>query len=350
MRRHINIPVFIVHMGCPNQCVFCDQRLISGESCFSEENVRDRIETFLAAAPTDADIEIAFFGGSFTGIERGLMIRLLDLAQSYVDRGAVRGIRMSTRPDYIDSEILAILRRYTVSAVELGIQSFSDAVLSACRRGHTAADNERACLLLREAGIQFAAQMMIGLPGASPEDEMECARRACALGAAAYRIYPTVVFRSTELAQMTECGLYRPLTNEEAATRMSYVMEYMDSRGCVCLRAGLCESDNLHDSASALAGVTHPAIGDMARGEIFLRRMDSALAAEDVRDRSVLFYVPRGCASRAAGMNRRNIRALCAKYGIKSVKIIEKSTLIGYNIIMEILHPEISRKGIRHCD
>ena len=349
MRRHINIPVFIVHMGCPNQCVFCDQRLISGESCFSEENVRAQIDAFLAASPADADIEIAFFGGSFTGIERGLMLRLLDLAQSYVNRGVVSGIRMSTRPDYINEEILQILRRYTVSCVELGIQSFSDAVLAACRRGHTAADSENACHLLREAGIPFAAQMMIGLPEATLADEIDCARRAADLGASAYRIYPTVVFRSTELAQMTERGMYRPLGDAEAAVRMSHVMEYMDAHGVLCLRAGLCESDNLHDSSAVLAGVTHPAIGDMARGEIFLRRMDSALSEQDVQGKIVRFFVPVGCASRAVGINRRNIRALCAKYGIKSVKIIEKSTLIGYNIIMEILHSEISRKGIRHC-
>lgn len=351
MRRHINIPIFIVHMGCPNQCVFCDQRLISGESCFSEKSVREDIEKYLAAAPENADIEIAFFGGSFTGIERRLMLRLLDLAQEYVNCGAVSGIRMSTRPDYIDEEIIRILEKYTVSAVELGIQSFSDSVLSCCRRGHTAEASERACILLKKAGIPFAAQMMIGLPGASPEDEMECARRAAELGASAYRVYPTVVFRGTELARMAERVEYRPLTNEEAAERMSYVMEYFEEQGVPCLRAGLCESDNLRDPVSVLAGANHPAIGDLARGEIFLRRMDDALASAGTDPAgTVLFRVPVGSASRAAGMNRRNIRALCAKYGIKSVKIIENPMLMGYNIIMEILHPQISRKGNRHCD
>ena len=123
-------------MGCPNQCVFCNQRLISGTSSFSAENVREQIESALATLRgTGRRAEIAFFGGSFTGIERSLMVALLDTAQEYVERGLVSGIRMSTRPDYIDEEILAILSRYTISCVELGIQSMSDSVLRITKRG-----------------------------------------------------------------------------------------------------------------------------------------------------------------------------------------------------------------------
>ncbi|MCQ2456803.1 MAG: radical SAM protein, partial [Clostridia bacterium] len=171
-RRHANVPVFIPHLGCPNMCVFCDQKTISGTECFSEEKVDREIREALATIG-NRSAEIAFFGGSFTGIDRGLMIRLLDTAEKYVASGEVIGIRMSTRPDYIDEEIIDVLGRYTVTEVELGVQSMSDAVLKASKRGHTSETTERACALLKAAGIPFVGQMMIGLPGADGESERE---------------------------------------------------------------------------------------------------------------------------------------------------------------------------------
>lgn len=351
--RHINIPVFVVHMGCPNQCVFCDQRLISGESCFREDSVRQQIETVLSSAGADTEVEIAFFGGSFTGIDRSLMLRLLDLAQSYVDAGMVRGIRMSTRPDYISPEILTILGRYSVSMVELGIQSLSDDVLSLCRRGHSAADTENACRMLREAGIPFAAQMMVGLPGADAQTEQECARLCCQWGADAFRVYPTMVLRGTELEAMMLRGEYVPLSDEEAAVRMAGVMEVFDAAGVVCLRAGLCETEDLHSPQSYAAGPSHPAIGEWARGEIFYEKMTRLLEeVPDLQGKSVAFYVPMGCASAAAGICRRNTARIREKYGIKLAKILENSALLGYNIRMGILENVTNgkKRRNRHCD
>ena len=350
MKKHANIPLFVVHMGCPNQCVFCNQRLISGTSSFSADNAEEQIERALTTlSGTGRQAEIAFFGGSFTGIERSLMVRLLDTAQKYVEQGYVSGIRMSTRSDYIDADILAILSRYTVSCVELGIQSMSDSVLRITKRGHTAEDTRRACRLLTECGIPFAGQMMIGLPGASPEDELHCAREIARMGAVAYRVYPTLVFRHTELAEMYERGEYHPLSVEEAVDRMSAVMGIMEEKGLTCLRAGLCESDNLHDPAALCAGPNHPAIGELARSALMLRNMEAS-CEEKVKNGVCLkgslatFTVPAGKASAAAGHKRENILHLCTKYGIKSVKIIEKSEQIGYNVILDIC-PINERRG-----
>ena len=350
MKKHANIPLFVVHMGCPNQCVFCNQRLISGTSSFSVETARKQIDTAAATlSGTGRQAEIAFFGGSFTGIERSLMIRLLDIAQEYVERGVVSGIRMSTRPDYIDEEILAILSRYTISCVELGIQSMSDAVLQITKRGHTAEDTRRACRLLKESGIPFAGQMMIGLPGAAPEDELHCARGIARMGAVAYRVYPTLVFRHTELEEMYGRGEYSPLSVSEAVDRMSAVMAIMEEQGLTCLRAGLCESDNLHDPSSLCAGPNHPAIGELARSALMLGKMEAACEEKSkdgvcLKGSPATFFVPVGKASAAAGHKRKNILHLCAKYGIKSVKIIEKSEQIGYNTILYIC-PSNERRG-----
>jgi histone acetyltransferase (RNA polymerase elongator complex component) len=312
--------------------------------------VRQQIEQAVETlAGSGRRAEIAFFGGSFTGIERSLMIELLDTAQEYVDRGVVQGIRMSTRPDYIDEEILSILSRYTVSAVELGIQSMSDDVLRITKRGHTAEDTYRACRLLREAEIPLVGQMMIGLPGASPEDEAHCARKIAAMGACAYRVYPTIVFHGTELAEMYERGEYRPLSVEEAVARMSAVMEILEEKDVYCLRAGLCESDNLHNPDSFCAGPNHPAIGELARGDLMRRYMERACEAgmtngTALQGARVTFFVSTGKASAAAGQHRGNLLYLCAKYGIKSVKIIEKSEQIGYNIKIDVC-PLHERRG-----
>ena len=160
MKKHVNIPIFIPHLGCPNNCVFCNQRSISGRQSFDPSEVTGQIESVLATLGEDTEREIAFFGGSFTGIDRELMIYLLEVAKGYIDRGEVSGIRLSTRPDYIDRERLDILARYGVRTVELGLQSMDGSVLRATKRGHSAADAERACALVKEYGFELIGQMI----------------------------------------------------------------------------------------------------------------------------------------------------------------------------------------------
>ncbi len=332
-KSHVNIPVFIPHLGCPNLCVFCNQRAISGVSSFLPETAERTIDEVLATVREDAVCEIAFFGGSFTGIDRTLMIRLLDLAQSYVDSGRVSGIRMSTRPDYIDSEVIGILKRYTVSAVELGIQSFSEKVLTSCRRGHSSGRSRAAMTMLREAGFPVVGQMMIGLPGAVPADEIACAEEICRLGASGTRIYPTIVFRDTELHRMTVEGKYHPLTLDEAVIRSAAVLDVFVRHGIPCLRIGLCESENLHSEASYCAGPNHPSLGELVSGELYYNRICEALERNlPEKGSTVTVAVPRGDISMAVGQKRRNKIRIEIKYSVKSVKFIEKDDFPRYNI------------------
>lgn len=181
-------------MGCPNNCVFCNQRSISGKQNFCKENVENEIESALSTIPENTETEIAFFGGSFTGIDRDLMLYLLDTAQKYIDEGRVQSIRLSTRPDYIDDEILTILSHYGVKNVELGLQSMDDDVLLATKRGHSSRQGAEACKLIKEYGFSLVGQMMVGLPGASLQSEKYTAEELCRLKVDAVRIYPTVVF------------------------------------------------------------------------------------------------------------------------------------------------------------
>ncbi len=337
-KRHINIPVFIPHLGCPNMCVFCNQHAISGTCSFRREDIHREIERVLSTIdPETTHCEIAFFGGSFTGIDRETMRYCLDTAETYVKRGWVTGIRMSTRPDYINEEILDILGEYTVSQVELGIQSFSDRVLQAAKRGHTTEDTLRACTLLRERGISFVGQMMVGLPLSSLEDELECAEKICALGAAGSRIYPTVVFRDTELADMTEGGVYHPLSVEDAVARCAAVLDVFVHHGVRCLRVGLCESENLHGTAY-LAGPNHPAMGELVGNALYYRRMCRALdkCGGDLNGQTAVFTVPKGDISLAVGQKGGNRLKIHQKYPIKSLRFLENPNGIRYNIVLDI--------------
>ena len=339
-RKHVNIPVFIPHLGCPNNCVFCNQRSISGKKEFVAGSVIAEIEEVLSTISPDTETEIAFFGGSFTGIDRKLMTDLLDIGQKYIKNGRVKGIRLSTRPDYISPEIIEILSRYGVKTVELGIQSMDDNVLEASKRGHTSIQTENACRLVKDAGFELIGQMMVGLPGSNVEIEKNTAKAICEMGADGARIYPTVVFYDTELCEMSKQGKYTPLDEESAVERTKEVLKVFDAYGVPCIRVGLCASENLSSADSVFGGANQSAIGEMAIGEIFYERMDellSRLSSEEIDRKKAVFFVPKGCTSKAVGQKRKNILRLCEKYSILGVKIVEKNSIIGYNILLQII-------------
>ena len=334
VRQHANIPIFIPHLGCPNACVFCDQRAISGHRDYDPAVVRQEIETALQTLGECPHREIAFFGGSFTGIGQERMMALLDLAQSYVDCGAVEAIRLSTRPDYINCEILTLLSRYAVRTIELGLQSMDDDVLLATRRGHDSQTAVRACRLIKKFGFSLVGQMMIGLPASNRASERMTASEIVSLGADAARVYPTVVFRGTELGQMAERGEYRCLTEAEMIDRTADVLEIFDRASVPVIRVGLCASETLASSEAVMGGANQSAVGELAMGEVFYRRMKSCLQ-QSSPIREAVFRVPRGCASRAAGQRRKNTVRLCGEFDLRRIRIFEDDALHGYQIRYE---------------
>ncbi len=335
-QRHVNIPLFIPHMGCPNACVFCNQRTISGHSDFKIENARAEIEAALSTIPHGTPTEIAFFGGSFTGIDRGLMVALLSLAEEYVNSGRVECIRLSTRPDYIDDEILAILSQYSVRTVELGLQSLDDRVLAASKRGHTAECALRACRAVKDAGFELIGQMMIGLPLSNTENEQETARLICEAGADGARVYPTVVFYETELADMALCGEYTPLELDDAVERTKNVLDIFDRCGVPCIRVGLCASENLSDASRTLGGASHSAIGEMSMSALYFERICRELDERGIDSGSITVFVSAGSVSKAVGQKKQNKLRICEKYHLKELKVLEKNELLGYNIKIEL--------------
>ena len=318
MSRHLNIPVFIPHLGCPNACVFCNQRTISGAGQFDPAEVDGQIAEALATT-TEADTaEIAFFGGSFTGIDRALMRFLLDVAERYVQnpmagKARVQGIRMSTRPDYISDEIIEILSHYSVRTVELGVQSMDDGVLYASGRGHDAACAERACRMLLDAGYEVVGQTMIGLPGSTVQSEIDTAERLCRIGVQGARIYPTVVFADTALCDMMQDGRYEPLSLDEAVERSAAVLRIFEDHGVRVIRIGLCASDNLSDPALAVGGANHPALGELVRSHLYYRNLRELLLRAHAPVQQV--YIPARELSVAIGQHKQNLLRLQAEFG-----------------------------------
>ncbi len=348
-RKHKNIPIFIPHLGCPNLCVFCNQRSISGKQTFEKEKVRDEIEAALATLLPDCEAEIAYFGGSFTGIDRELMIYLLELAKSYIERpedgrAKLIGIRMSTRPDYMTEEIMDILSRYPVKTVELGLQSMDDTVLRLSKRGHSAAQAALACRMVKDAGYTLIGQMMIGLPGGSLANELDTAEKICALGADGVRIYPTVTFYGTELACMAERGAYQMLSLEEAVTRSAAVLKLFRTHGVDCIRLGLCASDNLGDLSCVMGGANHPALGELVENALYYEEMAALLkkAAEkqSVAGMTAAFTLPRRTLSKAVGQRGSNREHLKKAFGLRQI-IFEENDVSEIKLTLQEYKTEV---------
>ena len=339
--KRANIPIFIPHRGCPNACVFCNQHTISGVVGTPALEIllaraRAEIETALTTISPDTMCEIAYFGGSFTGIEPDLMEALLGLAAEYVAAGRVSSIRCSTRPDYVGDAVLDRIAPYPVGTVELGVQSLSDAVLFACRRGHTAEDALAAIARLRGRGYAVVGQMMLGLPNSTFADERETAERLIAAGVDAVRIYPTLVLQGTQLADRMAQGKYSPLSLDEAVSRTADLLDLFDQADVEVLRVGLQETDGLREPGTVLGGPCHPAFGELAMGECFYRRAEKLLQGEIPCGADVTIAVPRGRTSAMIGQKKKNLSRLCAKFGMKTIKVVEIDTLLGYNI--KIVH------------
>ncbi len=323
---HANIPVFVPHLACPNDCVFCNQRRISGTA-----EVMTDVYGFLSKAAGElserfTSADIAFFGGSFTGIGESEMRRYLGAAKRVMEENPkVTGIRLSTRPDYIDENILDILKEYGVTAVELGAQSFCDDVLALSRRGHKADAIVKASELIKQYGFSLVLQLMTGLPGDTRQKTLFTAESAADLQPDAVRIYPCVVVKDTCLADMMLEGEYEPLSVDEAVFRAAEMAEIFIEKGIKILRIGLHSSD-LVQTDSVLGGGFHPALGEMVISRLYLKEAEKQLSERGISDKNIVFEVEKGCISKMNGQKRQNILYLEEKYGVK-IKTVEVLSL-----------------------
>ena len=318
------IPVFVPHLGCPCDCVFCNQRSIAAPREPSPSEVADIIAEGVARAGKGA--ELAFYGGSFTAIDKAKRVGYLAAAQPFIKNGSLSGIRISTRPDCISAEILDELAAFGVRTIELGAQSMDNRVLLLSNRGHTAEDTVVAARLVKSRGFRLVLQMMIGLPG--EENHMGTVNEIAELKPDGVRIYPVVVIKNTRLEELYRSGEYLSLTPERGALLAGEALEYFENSCIAVIRVGLNPTEEL--SGEVVAGAYHPALGEMARSAVFLKRAREKLA--DFSGGSVLVAVGLGKTSMMVGQRRRNIEILTSEFRLKSIRITEKTELIGYEI------------------
>lgn len=329
--RHANISIFVPHKGCPNNCSFCNQKAISGqEKPATQDDVSRAVNIALSHNCNPKNTEIAFFGGSFTAIEREQMVSLLTAAKCLLDKYGFAGIRVSTRPDFIDSEVLSVLKKYGVSSIELGAQSMDDNVLSLNRRGHTAEDVRTASRLIQENGFSLGLQMMTGLYGSNFEKDYFTAKEIIELLPDTVRIYPTVVIKNTYLAKLYEKGEYLPPNAEETAPFAARLLTEFESKGIKVIKLGLHASETLE--ADMIAGAYHPAFRELCEGYIFLEKIEEKLKSKD-KSKEYTVYVAEKNISKAKGLNKRNEKAL-KNMGFYC-KIKGKEFLDGFEIEVE---------------
>jgi histone acetyltransferase (RNA polymerase elongator complex component) len=271
LKSHYIIPVFIPESACPNRCIFCNQRFISGAAKAPDaEETRSIIEKYLQSIPSSAEqIEIGFFGGNFTGIPIYQQKQYLQMANEYYQQKKIHAVRLSTRPDYIDEERLSLLKEFHVQTIELGAQSMDDEVLQKCGRGHTAKNIMDASALIRSFGFNLGLQMMIGLPGDTPEKNINTAKKIIELGADNTRIYPLLVIKDTALQQMFHHGEYLPLTLDEAVEQTKKVYLLFEQAGVNILRVGLHPSEGLINGENIIAGPFHVSFRELVLTSIW---------------------------------------------------------------------------------
>ena len=311
MTKHKNLSIFVPHEGCPNQCAFCDQRSISGrQNPPSAEDVYKLCDEYLPQQ-NGQNYEIAFFGGSFTAINREYMVSLLKTACGFVQQGRAEGIRISTRPDCINSEILDILKAYGVTSIELGAQSMQDSVLSANLRGHTAKDVQNASQLIKEYGFSLGLQMMTGMYGQQADYKrmaVDTAQQFVALKPDTVRIYPTVTLKSTHLEQVFLQGKYTPPTLEQTVEICAELMDIFEAADIRIIKMGLHADTGLE--GKIVAGPYHQAFRELCLSARCLAKIKKQLT--NLQGKDYIIKVNPNQLSQWKGQKNSNISALSA--------------------------------------
>ncbi len=324
---HSNISIFVPHIGCHNMCSFCNQRYITGTH--KAPNVQDVIDAVnIAKSSKKYDpltTELAFFGGSFTAINRNYMIDLLKTAYQFVENGSISGIRISTRPDAINDEILTLLKNYGVTSIELGAQSLNDYVLKMNNRGHTAQDVKNASLLIKKHGFSLGLQMMTGLYGDCDDNAIQTAKDIISLNPDTVRIYPTIVLKNTDLAALYIDNKYNPQTLDEAVELCSELLLMFNKTNIKVIRLGL----HSIEEDCYIAGPWHPAFSELCYSKIFLKNAQSLLSEKG----NYTLYVNPSSVSKMTGQKKINLISL-KKIGFDC--IVKSSDSIGpYDIKVE---------------
>lgn len=323
MKKEYIIPIFVPNLGCPNDCTFCNQEKISGEKTnVTAKDVRRTIDYYLSNFSDDSKyVEVAFFGGSFTGIDRQVQIELLEAANKYVKRKQVNSIRISTRPDYITRDILKMLKKYHVKTIELGVQSTNNYILEKSKRGHTFDDVKKASRLIRFYGFRLGHQMMVGLPESTEIDEINTAKDLIKLKPKIVRIYPVLVIKGTELAKDYASGEYKPLTVEQAVERCKEITYMFRRHHINVIRIGLQNTEEIaspeQDGSEVVAGPFHPAFRQLVEGAMWYDSIAEKIKSINAKVKEVQIIVNPNDTNNVIGHKKENIKKLKEFYDVE---------------------------------
>lgn len=321
MKKQYIIPIFVPHLGCPNDCIFCNQKSISGQKKnITKEEVKKKIEDYLKNIKEDAQIEIAFYGGSFTAIEEELQEELLKVAYEFVKNGEVESIRISTRPDCIDKTTLKRLKKYKVKTIELGVQSANDYILKRSNRGHNFEDVKKASKMIRWNGFKLGHQMMVGLPESTKNDEINTAKELIKLKPQMVRIYPVLVVKNTKLEKEYQEGIYQPLSLAQAVdTCKELVMMFADKKVEV-IRVGLQSTEEIsnpeNEKSEVVAGPYHPAFRQLVESGMWYDAIVSKIKKLNVKVKEVKVTVNQIDANNVIGHKKENVLKLKELYDV----------------------------------
>ncbi|MGN1310620.1 MAG: elongator complex protein 3 [Clostridia bacterium] len=336
------IPIFVPHLGCPNNCTFCNQKSISGQmKNVTKEDVKETIEQFLHSFKNNnIEKEIAFFGGSFTGIETKIQEELLSVAYEYVKKGIVSGIRVSTRPDYIDKEKLKLLKKYGVKTIELGVQSTNDYILKQSKRGHTFEDVKKASKLIRRYGFTLGHQMMIGLPESTRLDELNTAKDLAKLKPKIVRLYPVLVIKNTELEKSYIDGEYEPLTVTQAVETCKELYYFFEKKKIKVIRIGLQNTDLISNpeniESEVVAGPYHEAFGQLVEDSIWYDNILNKIKKFNTKVIEAEIEVNPVNVNNVIGHKKENLKKLKETYDLE-LKVKQNPNIKPRNFNLNIL-------------
>lgn len=322
MKKQYIIPIFVPHLGCPNDCTFCNQKKISGQTKnITENDVRDTIEYYLNNfKEKDSYKEVAFFGGSFTGIDVELQNKLLGAAYDYIKDKRIDGIRISTRPDYIDKKTLKRLKKYKVKTIELGVQSTNDYILKKCKRGHTYEDVVKASKLIRWHGFTLGHQMMVGLPESTNLDELNTAKDLIKLKPKIVRIYPVLVIKGTELEKEYNEGKYEPLELNQAVERCKELCYLFGKHKVNVIRIGLQNTDTIcspnKQGSEVVAGPYHETFRQLVESSIYYDTIVEKIKKFNTKVKEVEIIVNPQNVNNVVGYKKENVSRLKDMYDV----------------------------------
>lgn len=327
MTKRYIIPIFVPHYGCPNNCIFCNQRKITDFSTdMSPEDVEKIIEKYLSYFWKDIPIEVAFYGGSFTAIDMEKQNELLEVVYRYKKKGIIDGIRLSTRPDAIDNIILDNLKRYEVDTIELGVQSLVEDVLIASERGHNIEDVYEAVQLIKDYGFELGLQMMVGLPLDNIEKSIHTTKEFIKMQADIVRIYPTLVIKDTKLEKLYRNNEYQPLKVKEAVDICTILLVLFYLNDIKVIRVGLQPTDNIQLGRDVVAGPFHPAFRQIVEANIFKLVLDDYFSFKrfNTQGEELVIKANKSIVSSIVGQKSSNIKYFSDKYGFKKIKIFSE--------------------------